>query len=59
MQKEFEKHQKMEAMDETQKKEFEETLKKEEEAKKHHQPVVYFSGSSIAKYQKYILKSFN
>lgn len=39
MQKEFEKHQKLETLDEAQKKEYMEKLKQEEEAKKHHQPV--------------------
>lgn len=39
MQKEFEKHQKLETLDETQKKEFEQKIHEEEEAKKHHQPV--------------------
>lgn len=39
MQKEFEKHQKIESMDETQKKEYMDQVKKEEEAIKHHQPV--------------------
>lgn len=42
MQKEFEKHQKLEAMDEAHKKEYMEAMKKEEEAKKHHQPVIYY-----------------
>lgn len=39
MQKEFEKQQKIEHLDDQQKKEFEEKLKQEEEAKKHHKPV--------------------
>lgn len=41
MQKEFDKHQKLENMDETQKKEYMDKMKQEEEAKKHHQPVNY------------------
>lgn len=43
MQKEFEKHQEMESMDETHKKEYMEKMKQEEEAKKHHAPVLYFN----------------
>lgn len=39
MQKEFEKQQKIENMDEAQKKEYMENLKKDEEKKKHHEPV--------------------
>lgn len=39
MQKEFEKQQKIEHLDDQQKKEFEQKLKQEEEAKKHHKPV--------------------
>lgn len=39
MQKEFEKHQKLETLDETQKKEYLENIQKEENAKKQHQPV--------------------
>ncbi|XP_072930614.1 nucleobindin-2 isoform X2 [Epargyreus clarus] len=39
MKKEFEKHQKLEAMDEAHKAEYEAQLKKEEEALKHHKPI--------------------
>ncbi|XP_013179245.1 PREDICTED: nucleobindin-2 isoform X1 [Papilio xuthus] len=39
MEKEFEKHQKLEAMDETNKKEYMEKIKQEEDARKHHQPL--------------------
>lgn len=39
MQKEFDKHQKMETMDEAQKKEFQKKIESEEEKKKHHKPV--------------------
>ncbi|XP_050683234.1 nucleobindin-2 isoform X2 [Leptidea sinapis] len=39
MQKEFEKHQKLEALDEAKKKEYMEKMKAEEEAKKHHKPI--------------------
>lgn len=42
MQKEYEKKQKLESMEETRKKEYMEKLKEEENAKKHHQPVIYF-----------------
>ncbi|XP_032526773.2 nucleobindin-2-like [Danaus plexippus] len=39
MQKEFEKHQRIEALDEAHKKEYMDKLKQEEEAKKHHKPL--------------------
>lgn len=39
MQKEFAKQQKIEHLDDQQKKEFEEKIKLEDEAKKHHKPV--------------------
>lgn len=42
MQKEFEKHQKLESLDETQKKEYMEKMQQEENAKKHHQPVISY-----------------
>lgn len=42
MEKEFEKHQKIESLkDETQKKEYMDKIKEEEEAKKQHKPVIY------------------
>lgn len=42
MQKEFEKHQKLDHMDETQKKEYQHKLDEEKKAKKHHEPVSKF-----------------
>lgn len=42
MQKEFEKQQQLEAMEEAKKKEYMEKLKQEENAKKHHKPVILF-----------------
>lgn len=39
MQKKFDEHQKVESMDDTQKKEYMDKIKQEEEAIKHHKPV--------------------
>lgn len=47
MQKKFEEHQKVEGMEEAQKKEYLEKVKQEEEAIKHHKPVSYCPANNM------------